>query len=88
MSTYTSPGEGIDELRGLVSDVLQRDISEESISWPEKIADKPLQASASRKELKGLGEGRPSIPFGFKSGEQVVLISTVLCLISCLLSDL
>lgn len=89
-SDYVLAGEGSDQVVSAAKEALNVDLDPSSVRWPEDGA--PQKSSWKGNEAgsieSGLGEGRPPIPFGFRTGQQVLWVSTIICIISCLVSYL
>ena len=90
-SDLVLPGERAEQIQS-TAEALLLELVPSSIQWPE---DEALEKMQPRSRLKnnevatidfGLGEGRPPIPFGFRSGQQVLVISTIICIVSCFVS--
>ena len=71
-----------------VAEISTSTLAINKIEWPEERS----QGSGSNLPPGGLatslGEGRPDVPFGLKTGKQALIIAIVICLISCLVSYL
>lgn len=63
-------------------------VDPETVEWPEGSSgcQRGTDASDPTNITEGLGAGRPSLPFGFRSGQQVLVVSTLICVLSFLLS--
>lgn len=85
LSSYFFPGEGNEEALATAQEVLSFDLSEKDVTWPERVAGHNSKVTASS-TAGDLGEGRPSVPFGLKTGKQALIIAVVICLLSCYFS--
>ena len=85
LSAYALPGEEAEDVCASLTEMSLLELAPRHVFWPERQIP-TVSKDPGRTELRGLGEGRPSVPFGFKTGQQFVLASTIVCLISCIVS--
>lgn len=90
LSDYYFPGEASAEAQATAKEFLALDLAADEIQWPEE--RRHAGSKSKHREAGGtvaeLGEGRPPIPFGLRSGQQALTLATLVCIISCFISYL
>ena len=90
MSSYHFPGESREEAQATAREATGVELEAKDVEWPEDrvraAALKPGGQGDGGSEATALGEGRPAVPFGLRSGQQALTIAVVICMVSCLIS--
>lgn len=86
LHSYRFAGEGPEETKALIKELLSLDIAMADMSWPEDKAKPGSEAAVGLGKVAQSSEGRPPLPFGLQTGRQALIIATVICVISCLVS--
>ena len=93
LHNYTFPGEGPEETLLLAKEVLALDLQSADVQCPEQRPDAGRSQhsnvsgeSPAQEALTEIGEGRPPVPFGLRTGQQALVIATIICILSCLMS--
>lgn len=91
LSSYCFPGESREELQATAREVIGLELDAKDFEWPEDSrSDSALKSAehAHSRSKTELGEGRPPVPFGLRTGQQALTIAIFICILSCLVSYL
>lgn len=88
LADHVLTNEGVEQVLATASEVLGMAVEPQTVEWPEgRGGDNRASVSGDATNIsEGLGVGRPALPFGFRSGQQVLVISTLICVLSFIMS--